>query len=389
MKILIAFLIICFSILKSNCLLADMPYQPFSFIIKSEKDTYYEGEKILFHLIIKNTDKSKSFPLLIPGANSGKKIVYLRILDPATNTTIVRDIEKTDIYMNIKHISSDYIKYLAPQEEVSIPIILFDYKNYMTQLQSHHSFSRPLFVGNYLFQACYNPQSIKLADSIYNFMSNSEQAQSKNKINFMGVELSNTCKISIIKNKLGAIEIDGRQYNCIDRDKAKNYLYYRGDIADTNLTHIAYSRNIELNNEEIRSKYHKSNYQVDGKYNQFEWNKLSDNSIEWINRNPNGNIIKYTLSNDKFCPKEYFSREFDLADENKLIKQVDRMPNMDIKEIYYDSKSNIIKELYYSKKDLILTETNYIYKDNKLINKTSKKTAYKIPCEMLIEELAK
>ncbi len=61
--------------------LADLHYNPFSFALSADKDSYYEGEKITFMLTIKNTDKEKAYPILLPRTqNSGIKIYYLASL---------------------------------------------------------------------------------------------------------------------------------------------------------------------------------------------------------------------------------------------------------------------------------------------------------------------
>jgi hypothetical protein len=348
---------------------ADMPYQPLSFSLSTSKPTYMEGEKIDFTLTIKNNDVTRTYPVLMPGQNSGNKIVYLRVYDPAENEFIIRAEESREISMFIKNITINYIKWLAPGEEITIPFYLFDSDNYMTKLESHHSFGKPLFIGNYNFQAFYNPFGSGIGDSLYNRMDNTDQEQSQTKINFLGTELSNPCKVTITKKPVGDLTIEGITYICKEREGGGQYLYYHGIVADTDMVHIATAPNQK------------------GAI-QFEWTQSQDKTIEWINRFENGNIMVYRLVNDKLCPREYFQREYDSQNEKLLLLKSDTYSDGSTKVINYNPDGTIKTESTYSKKDLIYTHIEYIYKNGKLkrtINTTSK---YVIPCrEELIEIL--
>ncbi|MEI6090415.1 MAG: hypothetical protein WCR42_08190 [bacterium] len=340
---------------------ADMPYNPLSFSLSTSKPAYMEGEKIDFTLTIKNRDETRTYPVLMPGQNSDNKIVYLRVYDPAENEFIVRAEESREINMFIKNITINYIKLLAPGEEITIPFYLFDSENYMTKLESHHSFGKPLFVGTYNFQAFYNPFGSGIGDSLYNFLSDTDQEQSQTKINFLGAALSNPCKVIITKKPVGDLTIEGITYKCIERDKCEHYLYYLGEIADTDMVHIAYIRG-------------------EKRIVTFEWTQNQDKTIEWINRSENGNIRVYRLVNDKLCPREYFQREFDDQNEKMILLKSDTYSDGSTKVIYYNPDGTVRTEITYSKKDFIYTQIEYFYKNGKLKRTKNTTGKYEIPC---------
>ncbi|MFN5842658.1 MAG: hypothetical protein ACK45G_05425, partial [Bacteroidota bacterium] len=46
--------------------LADLKYHPVSFMLSTDKECYYEGEKITFLITITNNDKGRTLPVLLP-----------------------------------------------------------------------------------------------------------------------------------------------------------------------------------------------------------------------------------------------------------------------------------------------------------------------------------
>ena len=56
---------------------ADSKYHPILFQLTTDKANYFEGEKITFLITITNTDKEKSYPVLLPHTqNVGQKLFY-------------------------------------------------------------------------------------------------------------------------------------------------------------------------------------------------------------------------------------------------------------------------------------------------------------------------
>ncbi|MFN3446458.1 MAG: hypothetical protein ACK44D_12020, partial [Bacteroidia bacterium] len=152
---------------------ANLKYHPVSFVLSTDKDTYYEGEKITFNITITNTSKEKTYPVLLPHTqNVGQKLFYLNAYDKANNTLLLRYTENKMLNMMVHDTGTVKIKYLKPQEQIVVAIYLNDFENYYnyhTQNASHHSFGVPLFAGLYKVNVTYNPHGMLLGDSIYNY----------------------------------------------------------------------------------------------------------------------------------------------------------------------------------------------------------------------------
>ena len=68
--------------LLANTTLANLKYHPVSFVLSTDKESYYEGEKITFIITITNTDQENAHPVLVPHTqNTGQKLFYLTMYD--------------------------------------------------------------------------------------------------------------------------------------------------------------------------------------------------------------------------------------------------------------------------------------------------------------------
>jgi hypothetical protein len=166
--------IFIFSILfLTEMAFADLKYHPIRFAITTDKESYYEGEKITLNITITNSDKENSYPVLLPHTqNVGQKLFYLNVYDKANNTWLLRYTEDRMLNMMVHDTGTVHIRYLKPLEQIVVPIYLNDFENYYsypTQNASHHSFGVPLFAGIYKVRIAYNPNGIALGDSIYNY----------------------------------------------------------------------------------------------------------------------------------------------------------------------------------------------------------------------------
>lgn len=73
------FTLISFWLLASIAM-ANLKYHQVSFVISTDKDSYYEGEKITFNITITNTSKEFPYPVLLPHTqNVGQKLFYLNV----------------------------------------------------------------------------------------------------------------------------------------------------------------------------------------------------------------------------------------------------------------------------------------------------------------------
>jgi len=152
---------------------ANLIYHPVSFVLSTDKESYYEGEKITFYITITNNDKERTHPVLLQHTqNTGEKLFYLTAYDKAKNTLLLRYTENKQMNMMVHDTGTVQIKYLKPQEQIVVPIYLNDFENYYsyhTQNASHHSFGVPLFAGIYHINVTYNPKGLALGDSLYTY----------------------------------------------------------------------------------------------------------------------------------------------------------------------------------------------------------------------------
>lgn len=128
MKILFLF---CLYLFRVELSFADLKYQPIQFQLSTDKEQYFEGEKIQFNITITNTDKTNSYPVLIPHTqNTGQKLFYLTAYDKAKNTFLLRYTENKILKIMVHDTGSVWIKYLKPHEQIVVPIFLIDFDNY-------------------------------------------------------------------------------------------------------------------------------------------------------------------------------------------------------------------------------------------------------------------
>jgi hypothetical protein len=102
---------------------ANLKYHPVSFLISTDKESYFEGEKITFIITITNTSQENTYPVLLPHTqNTGQKLIYLTAYDKANNTLLKRYTEDKMLNMLVHDTGTVKIKYLKPQEQIVIQI---------------------------------------------------------------------------------------------------------------------------------------------------------------------------------------------------------------------------------------------------------------------------
>ncbi len=107
---------------------ANLKYHPVSFVISTDKESYYEGEKITFNISITNTSKENTYPVLLPNTqNTGQKLFFTNFFDKANNTLLLRYTEDRMLNMMIKDAGTVQIRYLNPLEQIVIPICFNDF----------------------------------------------------------------------------------------------------------------------------------------------------------------------------------------------------------------------------------------------------------------------
>ncbi len=363
LKIAILLSCLIFIGLRAN---AYVPILPLSYKLEARNKTIMEGDKVEFILTIKNNHETKTFPILTPGTqNAGKKLIYLRVSDPATNFYVLRTMESRDIRMDKKQKGALGMVWLKPGKELSISFFWNDSVNYFTSIGSHHRFDKPLFAGKYEFQAFYNPSETGIGDTLYHFMRSTNENPSQKKLTFFGPGISAPCDITIGKRQPGSFKVDGVKYSSPQPLREGAFSYYSGAVNDSNL--VAVINTIPPNGIpilEVRIKRY--------------------NNTEWLKHTADGNIEKYAMIDHRRCPNEYYAREFM---NNVLVVKTDTTNDGSVTRKIFNEDGTLKFEELYSMPDLTHTTTEYVYKDKVLKKKKIKAEKFKVPCEILVEEI--
>lgn len=353
-------------------LYADLKPIYLRFSISTDKESYYEGEKINIFIKIKNIDKENSRPVLLPHTqNTGQKLFTLNVFDKAKNYTVLRYSEDKMLNMWVHDTGTVQIRYLKPEEEIVIPIYLNDFDNYYayyTQNASHHSFGTPLFAGIYQINLQYNPKGIPLGDSIYNYFSDFDSPESISDKMYMHEEgaLSPLINLKIkrssdtlvsIERKLYYIKTDGDRYFYFNK-------YSDKIITDTSCQHIT---NIPPDSCTTKNEYFYSYY-----YDLF---------AEYINRFEDGDIREYRKFRD-WCPSYLFTLKYD--ENKKLILYQSQLYDKRFYSVSYLQPSGKIKEeSYCSENGTHCLLTQYIYnKKGELIKTKTSESAQCVEIEI-------
>ena len=233
------------TLLVNKIVFADSRYSPIRFELHTDKESYYEGEKITFNITIINTDKEKSYPVLLPHTqNIGQKLFYLNVYDKANNTMLLRYTEDRMLNMMIHDTGTVQIKYLKPLEQIVVPIYLNDFENYYnyhTQNASHHSFGVPLFAGIYKIRLNYNPNGIALGDSIYNYYNDTDTELPNNGKQAMpgNGDMSNFCTLKIKRSFDSIVTIERQKYYI--KTNGYNYFYFNKYVDKINTVMVVFT----------------------------------------------------------------------------------------------------------------------------------------------------
>jgi hypothetical protein len=371
MKFLFSVLTICLLSIQSW---ANLIYHPISFTIQTEKESYYEGEKINFIVTISNTSKEYSFPVLLPHTqNVGQKLFYFNAYDKANNTLLLRYTENKWLNMMVHDTGSVKIKYLKPQEQISFSIYLNDFENYYnyhTQNASHHSFGVPLFAGIYKMQLTYNPFGIPLGDSIYNYYNEFEKlhADNKDKLAMPTTgQISNWCTLKIKRAADSVVSIERKTY----------YVKKQGDL------YFYLNKNLPVINSGIDCD-HITNLPPDScsMDNEYFYNHFIDLFAEFIVRFKDFDIREYRKFKDD-CPEELYTEKYN--DLKKRYYYALQLPNqMFYSANYHQPGAKIMQERYCSADGTLCDVISYIYnKKGKLIRKEKTQTE---PCIVVVSE---
>lgn len=373
MNIFKTILLTFFILLINKNAKAYLKYHPISFVLSTDKESYFEGEKITFNITITNTDKEKSHPVLLPHTqNVGQKLFYLNAYDKANNTLLLRYTEDKMLKMMVHDTGTVQIRYLKPLEQIVVPIYLNDFENYFnyhTLNASHHSFGVPLFAGIYKVNVTYNPNGITLGDSIYNYYNDFDKNIPENGKQLMPEQgqITQMIDLKIKRSSDTIVSIERKKYY-ISTDGHRYYYnsrYTPKISTDTSCHHIS---NLPPDSFSIKDEYFYSYF-----YDQY---------AEYINRFDDGDIREYRKFSD-WCPSYLYTERYN---EFKQKTQFEfQLPDKRFYSVsYHQPSGNIQQETYCSESGVLCNVTTYIYNNKReLIRKETIQTE---PCsEVLID----
>lgn len=360
-----------FTLVLNKCVFADLQYHPIQFELHTDKESYYEGEKITFTITITNKDKENSHPVLLPHTqNIGQKLFCLSAYDKATNTSLLRYTEDPFYKMMVHDTGTVQIRYLKPLEQIIVPIYLNDfenYYNYYTQNASHHSFGVPLFAGIYNVRINYKPIGISLGDSIYNYYKDTDTELPDNgklAIPNNGF-FSNFCTVKIKRSADTLVNIERNKYYI--KTNGYNYFYFNKYVDNINTgdgcVHIT---TLPADSCSIKNEYF---------YNQF--NELYN---EYIVRFDDEDIREYRKFTN-WCPEYLYTERYN--DFKQRTHYEFQLPDGRFYSATYNQPGGSLhQESYCSEDGTLCNVTTYIY--NKKGEFVRKKLEQTEPCIVVI-----
>ncbi|TXI87693.1 MAG: hypothetical protein E6Q37_01600 [Crocinitomicaceae bacterium] len=364
--ILFGFLFVC------NLALADLILHPVTFKIDTDKESYFEGEKITFHITITNTDTANVHPVLLPFTqNVGQKLFYLNVYDKANNTMLLRYTEDRMLKMMVHDTGAVQIKYLKPLEQIVVPIYLNDsenYYNYHTQNASHHSFGVPLFAGVYKVNVTYNPRGIALGDSIYNYYNDFDKIRLDNGKQLMPEQgqITQLIALKIKRSADSVVTIERNKFFV----KTDGYMYYYfSEYVDKITTDVRCIHITSLPSDSCSLPK-----------GEYFYNQFPDLFNEYIARFDDGDIREYRKFTN-WCPEYLYTERYNELKQKTHYEL--QLPNKSFYHIsYHQPSGKIHQETYCSEDGTLCNVTTYLY--NKKGEFVTKKVDQTEPCSVVI-----
>lgn len=274
---------------------ADIPFLPLKFSLEIRSYDYKEGEQIYLDLVIKNTDETRAHSILVPNDNKNlSRLLKVKIYDKDLQAYVERYETKVANDFKVDGLS---LQFLAPKQEIRIPITLLD----TSEIESSLSLNVPLFAGKYKIQVEYYPKIVEVFKSAFYFVEAfdgeiSDDSQNSDKTPILSTSVTNFINLTIVRNESSQVKI-GKELFFIHFDKeSQRYFYYRTPrneiVSDTNLIHLT---NLKPGQSESENEY--------------LYNHFSPVFAEAIMRYPNGKIREYRKFKDT-CPIDLKKMEF-------------------------------------------------------------------------------
>lgn len=346
---------------------AYLRYQPISFELSTDKDSYYEGDKITFTITITNNDAERTLPVLVPHTqNTGQKLFYLSAYDKAHNSLLLRYSENKMLNMLVHDSGTVQITYLKPHEQITVPIYLNDFENYYnyhTQNASHHSFGVPLFAGIYQVNATYNPKGIALGDSIYSYYNDFDRdipANGKQAIPENGL-ITQMIDLKIKRSADTLVSIERKNYYI--KTNGYNYFYFTKHVNEINTSNdCVHITTLLPDSCSMKNEYF---------YNQF-----NDLYNEYINRFEDGDVKEYRRFTNG-CPDYLYTERYNDFKQKSHFEI--KLPDKRFYSVsYHQPGGRIHQETYCSEDGTLCQVTTYLY--NKKGDLVDKRVELTEPC---------
>jgi hypothetical protein len=365
--ILLTFLIL---VINKNAF-GNLKYHPISFILSTDKESYYEGEKITFFITITNNDKEITLPVLLPHTqNVGQKLFYLNAYDKANNTLLLRYSEDRMLNMMVHDTGNVQIRYLKPLEQLVVPIYLNDcenYDNYFTQNASHHSFGVPLFAGIYKVNVTYNPNGIALGDSIYSYYNDFDKNTPSNGKELMPEpgQITQMIDLKIKRSADTIVSIERQKYYI--KTNGYNYFYFNKYVDNINTSDgCIHMTTLPPDSCSLKNEYF---------YNQF-----NDLYNEFIVRFDDDDIREYRRFTN-WCPEYLYTLRYNEFKQRTNYEY--QLPDGRFYSVTYNQPSgNIHQETYCSEDGTLCNVITYMY--NQKGEFVKKKLEQTEPCSVII-----
>lgn len=351
--------------------LANLKYHPVSFVISTDKESYYEGEKITFNITIINTSKELTLPVLLPHTqNVGQKLFYSNVYDKANNTLLLRYTEDRMLKMMVHDTGTVKIRYLKPLEQIVVPIHINDFDNYFyyhTQNASHHSFGVPLFAGIYKVNITYSPKGILLGDSIYQYYGDFDKnLPTTNKLLMhengaisqmidLKIKRSNDTIVTIERQKF-YIKTDGNMY------------FYFNEYVDKITTDLRCIHITTLPSDSCSLPK-----------GEYFYNQFPDLFNEYIVRFDDGDLKEYRKFTN-YCPEYLYTERYNDFEQQTHYEL--QLPDRRFYSVSYNQPSGTIhQETYCSEDGTLCNITTYVY--NKKGEFVKKEVTQSQPCAVV------
>jgi len=340
-------------------------------MLSTDKESYYEGEKITFLITITNNDKERTLPVLLPYTqNVGQKLFYLNAYDKANNTMLLRYTEDKMLNMMVHDTGTVKIKYLKPLEQVVVPLYLNDFENYYsyhTQNASHHSFGVPLFAGVYKVNVTYNPNGIALGDSIYSYYNDFDKNTPDNGKQHMPEHglITQMIDLKIKRSADTVVTIERQKYYI--KTNGYNYFYFNKYVAEINTSDgCVHITTLPPDSCTIKNEYFSNHF-----------NELYN---EYIVRFDDGDIREYRKFTN-WCPEYLYTERYNEF-KRKTHYEL-QLPDRRFYSIsYHQPSGNIHQETYCSEDGTLCNVTTYVY--NKKGEFVRKEVSQTEPCSVVI-----